>query len=486
MAGILDSKTRVIDAILTSEGRRQMGEGTFRVSFVTFTDADVAYIPDSSAGHVDPAGKIYLEACNLPQDQVVFEANDDGKLNPLRDHDIRIPTIGGNVSGSFAQGVIKDGRLSIYQFHHGRRIKVGFIEENADDLNRGFIYSDVTGLTASVLIRPGKDAGLVEYVVPPPGEPHVAYIGTRGGMGPQQFATSIDTAIKQIRSLGGPDVVSSTTDNAVFLDTASSSTGALLFATGSLPNDVLSLDLSPVGGMLLTDEVESATFASQMKGILTSSLDNYQELQTISSIDPLFMDDSFTLSSNAFIKAQNEISFDISKIGGRMKTLLKTTPPNLNAIDSLFSDDKLSHLENFMYLPPIVKVSDSIVTDKTKYDNFAPYLLGNYPSWGDNEKKLTYTKLQSQLEEYGPSVDVYFQDTSHNNNVIAQFFEVSGKTVSKLDVVDFGPIEDDTGHVMGQLDAKHVFFVGKTYIDNRGTNCFVNMFTLIFSRIGNQ
>ena len=57
MAGILDSKSRILDAILTSEGRRQVAEGTFIVSCVTFTDADIAYIPDAVDGHVDaPSG----------------------------------------------------------------------------------------------------------------------------------------------------------------------------------------------------------------------------------------------------------------------------------------------------------------------------------------------------------------------------------------------------------------------------------------------
>ena len=58
MSGILDNKSRMIDAMLTSEGRRQMAEGTFEVSYVTFTDSGVAYIPDPVNGHDDPTNKI--------------------------------------------------------------------------------------------------------------------------------------------------------------------------------------------------------------------------------------------------------------------------------------------------------------------------------------------------------------------------------------------------------------------------------------------
>ena len=41
--GILDNKSRILDAILTVDGRRQMAEGTFNVSYVTFEDGNVFY-----------------------------------------------------------------------------------------------------------------------------------------------------------------------------------------------------------------------------------------------------------------------------------------------------------------------------------------------------------------------------------------------------------------------------------------------------------
>jgi len=47
-----------------------------------------------------------------------------------------------------------------------------------------------------------------------------------------------------------------------------------------------------------------------------------------------------------------------------------------------------------------------------------------------------------------------------------------------LFVNDFGYMSDN----LEGYNTKKVFFVGKTFLDNRGTTCFVNMFTLIFSR----
>jgi len=179
--------------------------------------------------------------------------------------------------------------------------------------------------------------------------------------------------------------------------------------------------------------------------------------------------------------SSNELTFDLSKVSSKTLNAFKESPPTLNSIDSIFSDDKMSHLENFLYLPPIVKTSDSIVEDKTNIENLRPYFLGEYPSWGDNEKKLTFLKLTNQLKDYeDPLLSIYFNRSSRNNNIIGQFFEVTPTSVNKLDVIEFGEIMNDVQEPTAITDK--IFFVGKTFIDNRGTTCFVNMFTLIFTK----
>lgn len=473
MSGILNNKSRIIDAILTSEGRRQMAESTFEVSYVTFTDSGVAYIPDSVSGHDDPTNKIYFEACNLPQDQITFESNDEGKLISFRNQDIKVNTkLVGSVQSSIAEAQIVNGKLNVYQRHHGRSIKTSDVIQNSADKNCGFIYSDTANTTGSILIDPDVNAGTYRITAPSPGGPFVAYIGTKNGLGAEKFAQVISDAIEGLRQLsGGPNVVSTTKMNSVYLDTDQSFIGAKIFVTGTLSFPLV-IQEGALGGNLLVGEIESAAFASQIKDVLTSSIDNFNELQTISSVNRLFEDDKFLLTTN-------EITFDLSKATNKILTALNTSPPSLNSIDSLFSDDKLSHLENFMYLPPIVKTSDSTVPNKSNIENVKPYLLGDYPSWGDNEKVLTYSRLVQQLNEYEDIKNpIYFEQTSRSNKVIGQFFEITNNTVSKLDVVDFGVMKDNKN----DDTTKKVFFVGKTFLDNRGTTCFVNMFTLIFSR----
>jgi len=471
MSGILDSKSRIIDAILTVEGRRQMAEGTFEVSHVSFTDLGVAYIPDAIKGHEDPTTKIYFEACNLPQDQITFEANDDGKLVPFRSQDIKVINQGGNIQSLDSQGTLRNGRITAYQYHHGRRIKTSDIKGLESDYDKGFVYSDIFGVTGSILIDPGSIAGTISASS---GPPYKAYIGSKGGMGPQQFSQVISEAISRLSSSGGPNITTTATNESVYFDAEDPLAGLKIFATGTLSSPLL-IEQAAVGGNLLTDEIENATFSSQITGLLTSSFDNFLELQTLASIDRLFTDDKFELSTN-------EINFDLSRNSSKVQLALNSSPPTLNSIDSIFSDDKLSHLENFMYLPPIVKTSNSLVPDKTKIENLTPYLLGDYPSWGDNEKKLTFSKLMAQLSDYQDSqAPVVFTKSSRKNKIIAQLFEVrSDNSVSKLDVIDFGDIMNDAQETTAITN--RVFFAGKVFIDNRGTTCYVNMFTLIFSK----
>lgn len=138
-----------------------------------------------------------------------------------------------------------------------------------------------------------------------------------------------------------------------------------------------------------------------------------------------------------------------------------------------------------MYLPPIVKASDAEIPNKSDIKSTVNYRLGSsptsYPSWGNNESKLTYSKLALELNRSVSSkATINFRKTSTKNNVIGQIFEITNGEVNKLDVIDFGDVMDDAQEVTAVT--KKVFFVGKTFLDDRGTVCFVNIFTLVFER----
>ena len=84
MSGILDNKTRIMDTIVTLEGRRQMADGKLRIEYVSFTDSTTFYDPDTVSGSADVTTRLYFEQCHLPQDQITFEADDSGKLKPFK------------------------------------------------------------------------------------------------------------------------------------------------------------------------------------------------------------------------------------------------------------------------------------------------------------------------------------------------------------------------------------------------------------------
>lgn len=78
--GILDPNTRIVDTILTVEGRRQLARGGLDITFYSFDDAGVIY-DDDGHGVVDDASKRpVLEARQLPQDTLISDANELGEL----------------------------------------------------------------------------------------------------------------------------------------------------------------------------------------------------------------------------------------------------------------------------------------------------------------------------------------------------------------------------------------------------------------------
>jgi hypothetical protein len=80
--GILDKKSRIMDVIVTPEGRRQMHSGEFNAEFVSFSDSKAYYSKDSVTGSIaeDATLRLYFEANQLPIDKIVFETDIDGQL----------------------------------------------------------------------------------------------------------------------------------------------------------------------------------------------------------------------------------------------------------------------------------------------------------------------------------------------------------------------------------------------------------------------
>jgi hypothetical protein len=343
MSGILDNKSRIIDAILTFEGRRQMATGDFVVKYVTFSDKNIVYKPDLQEGHVDPTNKIYLETFNSPYDQIIFESDDSGNLVSFRQHAVTDPT---STTGSLAWNSFIGGQLK-------SRLQ------------------------------------LLEFL----------------------------------------------------------STGSFISGSNTIP------------GYSETNIV-GTDFSSKIEGILASSFDNFNNLRAIGSFDNIFDNQDFALSAN-------EISFNIPNTA---KFSSLSVPTSVNTIDSFFNDNKLRNIDNFNYLPPIVAGG---VQDQ----------LGNYPAWGPTNK-LTFEDIKNEVEDCEYKT-VYFDPTSTDNNLVIQIFEITNDKASKLDVIDYGKVNNISQNSLSNT-TNHIFFVGKIVVDESEQQCFINLFTLIFSSMGEE
>ena len=77
MAGILDSKTRFIDLIVTQEGRRQISQGKLRAEYASLSDAET-YYDKSEVDEV--SNRIFFQAVDSPNNSIVIEKDDSGKM----------------------------------------------------------------------------------------------------------------------------------------------------------------------------------------------------------------------------------------------------------------------------------------------------------------------------------------------------------------------------------------------------------------------
>ena len=87
MSGLLDPKTRVIDAVLTPEGRRQMLMGGINIKFASFSDINGTYDFDSRGVFIENNANINLEASSNRNDEIFQVTDEGGKLKEYAIYD---------------------------------------------------------------------------------------------------------------------------------------------------------------------------------------------------------------------------------------------------------------------------------------------------------------------------------------------------------------------------------------------------------------
>ncbi len=83
MAGILNSKTRVLDTVITPTGRAQMADGEMQIMYVSYSDRQMFYQTGSNGELFDPGDRLYFEAYSIDSDLIIPETDSGGNLVPF-------------------------------------------------------------------------------------------------------------------------------------------------------------------------------------------------------------------------------------------------------------------------------------------------------------------------------------------------------------------------------------------------------------------
>jgi hypothetical protein len=205
-------------------------------------------------------------------------------------------------------------------------------------------------------------------------------------------------------------------------------------------------------------------FTESISDVLGSSFTSFEKLRIIASKDAIFEDDGFAIGNN-------QIEFSLTEERPIRNASGKVS--NLNHLETLFQDVRLSKVSNFKYLPPVNKLEPG--TDKKNTRVLQRSHLGDYKPWGRTQE-LTPRQLEQELsyfEKLGYSKTIVFEPTSRNNALMGQFFEIDSNVIKKLDVIEYGKYAF-------RNTMKHVFFVGKVLNNENGAQTFIHLFTLVF------
>jgi len=357
MAGILDKKSRIIDIVVTPEGRKQMHSGEYRPLYASFTDSQSFYESDPVSGSSDATERIYFESFSLPIDQITYETDESGML------------LGFNPGGNLV--TFGDG---------------GLYETISDE---------------DMALQPKSS--------------HFVLVG-------------------------------------------------------------------------------SSSFASQSARLMSGSVDNIKKLQLLCSTKLA------KSTNNPFIVNRNLIEFRINNT-----VPFGTHPENktisINSAEPVLYDKRLAHEPNYKFLPPKTKRGSLLAHyrnyEQAGFNKFSDLtdIIGKMPKDDIEDPRQeifrdrslirpttiqSATQLDQAIKGIYQSEMITFDNTTIENNMLAQVFEVNNlgqKRLLKLDIIDRGILEDENDPLRPQ---KHVFFVGKVVTDSYGIHSFINLFTLVF------
>jgi hypothetical protein len=108
--GLLDPKSRVLDVVLTEQGREALARNALKIAYYSVTDGTTFYQADLS-GSADATARVYSEcAPDMPQDVISLLTDDTGQLTRVRSTAMTGSVYGGSVlQGAYQDQTILSG-----------------------------------------------------------------------------------------------------------------------------------------------------------------------------------------------------------------------------------------------------------------------------------------------------------------------------------------------------------------------------------------
>lgn len=269
---------------------------------------------------------------------------------------------------------------------------------------------------------------------------------------------------------------------------------------------ILSQSVNTGNGNISYVTLTDSAFASVALQLATGSFENFKKQKIVGNV----IDEDIYGNKYEYKLSTNKIIFTVDnyKPFGTFPINFRT---NVNSLKPLFYDEKLSHLPNFKFLPPVTKngtsygeytdLSGESTTDiESLLEKIGPLptdntIENNEVDFFNSSKELQsdFGSISRVIEDSGLIQDkdspgyqrksVKFVNTNFSNSSFLQIFELGADSgpnkgkMTKLDLIDFGEFLSATDE---KRLRKKVYFAGKVFIDDNNIPNFVNIFTIIF------
>ena len=423
MAGILDSKTRILDNVVTEVGRSQISSGKLRIEYASLTDAQTYYEFDGVSGSSDASARIYFETPGKKkQDLITFETDDSGQLMGYPD-DLSLTLRGGELFKK--NGTVSKAFEYVSSSLAFASLSKGLITGSIDNLNELYMLGSV-GSPEEIALRREFKLSMedVEFLI----------------LNTHPFIDGPSDSIADIDSV-----------EPFFTDKRLSHIPNFKF----LP-PMKREPINPRGPFSYEDEVEkSALEIGSTPEDLQADLEREAQENITGVINRGIVDRA---KENVFLGNYTSLAeAGLDDEGYSYQALmLEMNGEGSEGADPDWANDIVGQADLVPY---------------GEGDIRATYPLGTV--FGQQRGVMNLSNIEVAKDRRS----IFFSETSAQNNIVMQMFEVNAdkSTFKKLDVIDFGEFNTDDP----MRPNKHVFFLGKVYQDGLGIPTFVNLFTII-------